>query len=306
LRGDATAGRGYQESTPVEPNGNGVTSTHVPLGINPYFPDPPAPEQAGSTEETAANDIEASDGQPQVADQLEAEPTFDEATDRANGINTNDPAYKHFQRAYTRSRQKDKTDLERLEAKMEASLAKNKLEQAPTQQVPQEDAAIKLEWEGFVAPRLPETAQLHGYEEEIAEVVKAYAQHAVNNIARQQQAAFQRMQAEQTKTKITSFITELESTNPGKVPHVLKDLEEYGPIAKSDPEKWINFVKKAHGLEPAETTPTQTAPSGQRTIQQIRNAVPRPTTGNGATQLGARPQTTREAIEAAFDAHWKQ
>jgi hypothetical protein len=310
--GDATAGRGYQDpgATNGKPSGN--VPFDVPRGDNPYFSTPaPTPQAAGSEQDTAANGPDASDlGQPEVVTAPANEPTFDIDTDRANGIDVNDPSYKHFQAAFTRRRQSDKTDLEKqleaMQARLDAADAKKTLEDKPAeQQAPTTQDVVKLAFDNFVVPRLPETAQLHGLEEEIAEIFKPLAQAVINDVARQQQAAFQRMQAEQTKAQITNFVSEIERAHPDKVGAVLQELEEYPQVAKANPEKWIKYVKKSLGLDEQETRPAL-EPSAQRLVQKQQNAVQRPTTGNGSTALRSRPQSTREAIEAAFDAHWRQ
>jgi hypothetical protein len=307
--GDATGGRGYQEpgATNGKPSGN--VPFDVPRGDNPYFSTPaPTTDAAGSAPDTAAPDLDASEvGQPEVVTAPDNEPTFDIETDRANGIDVNDPSYKHFQAAFTRRRQSDKSDLEKqleaMQARLDANDAKRKLEEKAPEQPATQDV-VKLAFDNFTVPKLPETAQLAGLEEEIVELFKPLAQQVINDVARQQQAAFQRMQAEQTKAQITNFVTEIERTHPDKVSAVLQELEEYPQVAKANPEKWIKYVKKSLSLD--EEPRPALEPTAQRLVQKQHNAVQRPTTGNGSTVLRSKPQSTREAIEAAFDAHWKQ
>ena len=295
----------------------------MPLGTNPWFPEetetaPAQTQPASSDEETEATDQLASEpGEQEVVEAANQEPTFDLEEDRRRGIDVDDPNYKHFQAAFTKATQRHKKDahveadklLERLE-QIEGKQRKDEAE-AEIGEPTDSPEAIRLNFDGFTVtdvPALPEGQELSGYEDQIARIavplVQQVAQYAVEDIQRQQMAFMQRMQAEQAKQQVTTFLSDVETQHPEKAREAIHMLKEYKDFARQTPEKWVTFARKVLDLDAAPEQAPEVSPAGngsQRLAEKARSAVPKPTATRQVANQPPSFNSTRDAIEYAVD-----
>jgi len=274
----------------------------VPMGDNPYFPadDSPQPQETEVPEgetQVAADEAIPSTEEPEGEQRTDQEPTFDIETDRNNGIDVDDPNYKHYQAAFTRARQRDKdevhTRIEQLE--QQAQLKKVESETAPS--VNEQPEFISINWTEFDTPNAGAESALSGVEDEVSQLVQKHIDYAVRNIGTQQQVAIQQYQAQQAQSAITEFVGQLP---PSKTSEAIQLLEEYREFAKATPDKWIKFARNILVPEPVKTE-TPTSPDPRRLVDKQRASTPPPS--NSATTTAKKPTftSTADAVAWAMD-----
>lgn len=299
--GDVAGGPNPAASTPEPTKGSfDMGSFNVPMGENPFFPTQEPDPQVGEPEQSASQD--PSTNTPEIPVEPAA-PTFDPATDRQAGINVESSEYKHFQAAFTRARQNDKSTLEQRMDQFEADRVREQI--TPEVEAQPTNGALQVRWQGYQMPVLQDQeSPLSGCEGDIIAIVQHAANHIIGDIYGQQVAALQTQNANVAKQKVGDFVTSID--DPAKAHEAVTLLREYNDIARNKPDQFIAFATHQLGLAPtapapaAPTAPAPTGPSDQRLRVLQQNATPRPT---GTSFVGNTPQfkTVREAIEYELD-----
>ncbi len=305
---ETTAGQATEQANPrasrVFPN--------VDYAPNPYF-EPSASARAVPAE--TATDANGSTGDTEGDGDGE---TFVPQDERGS-VDPNSPEYKHFQAAYTKARQRDKAEMEKLVEErisaLRAELGTQKsaaepaapAERAETPSVPRtvdEFYAVDLSgWTPTIS--FPQDSDLAGYEEAFAPAIKNAIQDGIAQVLGQMKAKASAMEVQQRQAsvadKIRSFEAEI-SVLPefeDKLPEIRDLATKFRQIALDDPDTWIALVEAKTGLKRGSTAaPGKVVPINP--TARPTSAVPRPTRSIPAAPASKQYASVAEGVDAAF------
>lgn len=254
------------------------------------------------SESPAPAAAESGDGQVSAAVQGTDQPTGSEVS--GAGLDASSPEYRHWQsvsdRAIAKARNELKAEVDAL--KQQLSSIQGKVVQTEIQKRPEAEQQLNESMILDFSRAKPFTPsnddELAPYGENLTARIRHEIQQAVDLITQrglQQQAQFQAQEREQ---KLVSFAQNLP---PEQQLEYVQLVNQLGPVAKNDPDAFLELAKYKFQPRAPEPTPTP-ASDPQKLAQRVTNASTRPTTNGGSSPI-AQGGNMREKILAAVRSH---